>query len=57
MIPKENVSFTFALPLSTKATEQEKDLVFELHGSNFAFRSADRSSKKFKAKGGKGLDF
>ncbi|KAH8678644.1 ribonuclease P complex subunit Pop4 [Tricladium varicosporioides] len=31
-----------------KSNEEEKDLMFELHGDQFIFRAADRANKKFK---------
>jgi len=55
--PKENVTYTFSLPLESADSEPMKDLRFDLHGGNFAFRGSDRASKKFKAKGTKGFDF
>ena len=57
VIPKENVTYTFSLPLESADSEPMKDLRFDLHGGNFAFRGSDRASKKFKAKGTKGFDF
>jgi len=65
LIPKRNAIFTFCVPLydirsSTLPTTEESPGVdplhtvpkmeFELHGNQFCFRSADRASKKFKAK-------
>ncbi|KAF7712747.1 Uncharacterized protein PECH_003805 [Penicillium ucsense] len=63
-IPKEHTVFRFTVPLpqptSTEATIQDGDnqqetkaaelkpLVFELHGSQFENRPADRANKKFK---------
>lgn len=57
VVPKANVTFSFNLPLASKEPGVEKALAFELHGSNFAFRSSDRANKKFKPKGAKGLDY
>lgn len=57
VVPKSNVTFAFSLPLAADQSGKLRDLRFELHGSNFAFKSADRASRKFKAKGAKGLDF
>lgn len=56
-IPKKNVTFAFSLPLPADQEGKLRDLRFELHGSNIVFKSADRASRKFKAKGAKGLDF
>jgi len=64
LIPKRNAIFTFCVPLydvrsSLPSTEEcpEVDpldavpkMEFELYGNQFCFRSADRASKKFKAK-------
>ncbi|KAL2796351.1 hypothetical protein BJX66DRAFT_140545 [Aspergillus keveii] len=61
-IPKEQTVFRFTLPLpQATATEESKDategaeanegikeLVFELHGSQFENRPVDRANKKFK---------
>ncbi|KAK9895514.1 RNase P subunit p29-like protein [Cystobasidium minutum MCA 4210] len=57
VIPKSHVTFAFSLPLPPDQEGNLKDLRFELLGSNFVFRGADRASKKFKAKGAKGLDY
>lgn len=59
VLPKENMTYTFDLPLAAGPDDRgiTKDLRFELHGGNFAFRGSDRSNKKFKAKGTKGMDF
>jgi hypothetical protein len=57
VIPKSNVTFAFSLPLPADQDGKLKDLRFELLGSNFVFRGADRASKKFKAKGAKGLEY
>ncbi|KAI9928357.1 hypothetical protein ASPWEDRAFT_170644 [Aspergillus wentii DTO 134E9] len=56
-VPKEQTIFRFYLPVpvsqNADAEEPEdktapKDLVFELHGSQFQNRAVDRSNKKFK---------
>jgi ribonuclease P protein subunit POP4 len=59
-IPKKDTIFRFELPLpkdeeNTTAQQEsaqptKKPLVFELHGSQFEMRAADRASKKFKWK-------
>ncbi|KMU89559.1 hypothetical protein CIHG_07367 [Coccidioides immitis H538.4] len=58
-IPKEHTVFRFKIPVPTgpfaedeqsQAPETLKDLVFELHGSQFENRPADRANKKFKWK-------
>lgn len=56
-IPKEHTIFRFTIstkPLQKnedeKQTEDQKDLVFELHGSQFENRPVDRANKKFKWK-------
>jgi ribonuclease P protein subunit POP4 len=56
-IPKEHTVFRFTLPTNPlqntedeKQTEDRKDLVFELHGSQFENRPVDRANKKFKWK-------
>lgn len=64
VIPKRNSIFTFPVPLydmrsSLPDTEELPEIdpldsvpkmEFELYGNQFCFRSADRASKKFKAK-------
>lgn len=58
-IPKEQTVFRFTLPLPPKRPDGEgnddkveeekpKDLVFEIHGSQFENRPVDRANKKFK---------
>ena len=56
-IPKEHTVFRITVPLSVSQTESEKaedtpstnkELVFELHGSQFETRPVDRANKKFK---------
>lgn len=60
-IPKEQTVFRFTIPsvplhLKIEANEEKtdgtkpKDLVFELHGSQFENRPVDRANKKFKWK-------
>ncbi|KLO17369.1 RNase P subunit p29-like protein [Schizopora paradoxa] len=64
LIPKRNSIFTFSIPLydirsNLPKTDEISDvdpldtipkMEFELYGNQFCFRSADRASKKFKAK-------
>lgn len=60
-IPKEQTIFRFSVPLpeaddadgaavtgETSADSAKKQLVFELHGSQFQNRPVDRANKKFK---------
>ncbi|EED22980.1 ribonuclease P complex subunit Pop4, putative [Talaromyces stipitatus ATCC 10500] len=57
-IPKEHTVFRFAIPAASVESktddedkpqeEKPKDLVFELHGSQFENRPVDRANKKFK---------
>jgi ribonuclease P protein subunit POP4 len=61
-IPKEQTVFRFCVPipeskdnventdiaLDAKGKEESKDLIFELHGSQFQNRPVDRANKKFK---------
>ncbi|KAL2853608.1 hypothetical protein BJX68DRAFT_44349 [Aspergillus pseudodeflectus] len=61
-VPKEQTVFRFTVPLpqatateeskdatdGTEADEETKELVFELHGSQFENRPVDRANKKFK---------
>lgn len=57
-IPKEHTIFRFTVPLparqedgeTTENKEARRDLVFELHGSQFENRPVDRANKKFKWK-------
>ena len=53
-IPKEHSIFRFCVPLPIEKDVQPeitpKDLVFELHGSQFENRPVDRANKKFKWK-------
>ncbi|KAK7510901.1 uncharacterized protein IWZ02DRAFT_372059 [Phyllosticta citriasiana] len=46
-IPKEHTIFRFELPME-KDNDEQKPLVFELHGSQFENRAPDRANKKFK---------
>ncbi|TVY62734.1 Ribonuclease P protein subunit p29, partial [Lachnellula suecica] len=54
-VPKEGTIFRFTVPLpepletdKAEGKEKEKDLIFELHGSQFQVRAADRANRKFK---------
>lgn len=56
-IPKEHTVFRFTIPLPGSKSDSEsmedtpkdkKELVFELHGSQFENRPVDRANKKFK---------
>ncbi|KAI9862080.1 MAG: hypothetical protein M1813_004855 [Trichoglossum hirsutum] len=50
-IPKEHAVFRFEIPPPERPGEDNtkaRNLVFELHGSQFEHRSADRANKKFK---------
>ncbi|OJD29872.1 ribonuclease p complex subunit [Diplodia corticola] len=51
-IPKEHTVFRFEIPLGTGGGEglgeEPRNLVFELHGSQFENRAPDRANKKFK---------
>ncbi|KAH0545521.1 hypothetical protein FGG08_000352 [Glutinoglossum americanum] len=50
-IPKEHAVFRFEIPTPEQPGEdalEPRNLVFELHGSQFEYRSTDRASKKFK---------
>ncbi|KAB2572663.1 hypothetical protein BFW01_g10307 [Lasiodiplodia theobromae] len=49
-IPKEHTIFRFEIPLASRddAAEKPRNLVFELHGSQFENRAPDRANKKFK---------
>lgn len=49
-IPKEHTIFRFEIPLASRddAAEKLRNLVFELHGSQFENRAPDRANKKFK---------
>lgn len=49
LIPKEHTVFKFVVPRPEKEGEEQKDLVFELHGDQFIYRAADRANRKFKA--------
>ncbi|KAK4249213.1 Rof/RNase P-like protein [Corynascus novoguineensis] len=57
LVPKEGTVFRFEVPVSDlKPTEGEKPaeeatskMVFEIHGEQFQFRSADRASRKFRS--------
>ena len=49
LIPKEHTVFKFVIPRPEKEGEEQKDLVFELHGDQFIYRAADRANRKFKA--------
>jgi ribonuclease P protein subunit POP4 len=50
-IPKEHAVFRFEIPPPQRPgedTTQARNLVFELHGSQFEHRSTDRANRKFK---------
>lgn len=50
-VPKEHTIFRFEVPLEKKEGSDEqrkKPLVFEIHGSQFESRAADRANKRFK---------
>ncbi|KIJ49435.1 hypothetical protein M422DRAFT_27802 [Sphaerobolus stellatus SS14] len=57
-IPKTNSVFAFSIPLfapsqadeGSSAEKQDPMIEFELYGDQFAFRSADRATRKFKHK-------
>lgn len=54
VIPKEHSIFRFEVPPPGMTLDKEtvdgttKNLVFELHGSQFENRAVDRANKKFK---------
>ncbi|KAF8591124.1 RNase P subunit p29-like protein [Ramaria rubella] len=56
VIPKHNSVFVFTVPLyippsePDRAEEAEPMIEFELYGDQFAFRSSDRATRKFKHK-------
>ncbi|OTB10023.1 hypothetical protein K445DRAFT_71118 [Daldinia sp. EC12] len=52
-VPKEGTMFRISVPPvqqgnTVKPTEDQKPFVFEIHGDQFQYRSADRANKKFK---------
>ncbi|KAI9821803.1 MAG: hypothetical protein M1827_002384 [Pycnora praestabilis] len=55
-LPKEHSTFRFEIPSPVQAskasddTNTSRNLVFELHGSQFKNRATDRANKKFKQK-------
>jgi ribonuclease P protein subunit POP4 len=58
LVPKEGTVFRFEVPVPDAkeggeggegATEQTPCMVFEIHGEQFQFRSADRASRKFRS--------
>lgn len=48
VVPKEHTIFRFAVPKPGIPKEEQKDLVFELHGDQFIIRATDRANRKFK---------
>lgn len=48
VVPKPGTIFTFALPLQGTNPEETRSLSFEISGSQFAHRSADRTTRKWK---------
>ncbi|KAF8525846.1 RNase P/MRP, p29 subunit [Hysterangium stoloniferum] len=55
VIPKHNSTFVFTIPLYAPAAAEptevpEPMIEFELYGDQFAFRSSDRATRKFKQK-------
>jgi ribonuclease P protein subunit POP4 len=58
LLPKEHTIFRFTVPkpvnesrgsVGGEESVATKDMVFELHGGQFIFRSADRANRKFKS--------
>jgi ribonuclease P protein subunit POP4 len=58
-VPKEHTVFRFAVPLpeqnadnaqTDEPKKETKQLLFEIHGSQFENRPADRANRKFKWK-------
>lgn len=55
LVPKEGTVFRFGVPMPVvvgsgmKEGERMEKMVFEVHGEQFQFRSADRASRKFRA--------
>lgn len=56
-IPKLNVTYQFSLPLASTTTQRAAQICFELYGGNFAFKPADRATRKFKNHGVAALDY
>ncbi|KAK3358302.1 putative rRNA and tRNA processing protein [Lasiosphaeria ovina] len=46
LVPKEGTVFRFEVP--AHETDRPQNMVFEIHGDQFQFRSADRANKKFR---------
>lgn len=59
LVPKEGTVFRFEVPIPVlkgpttagegQAEERISNMVFEIHGEQFQFRSADRASRKFRS--------
>jgi ribonuclease P protein subunit POP4 len=59
LVPKEGTVFRFEVPMPVlkgpttagegQAEERISNMVFEIHGEQFQFRSADRASRKFRS--------
>jgi ribonuclease P protein subunit POP4 len=47
-IPKHDTVFRYEIPLPSKDDQNSRKLVFELHGSQFELRPAERANRKFK---------
>ena len=55
VLPKQNSIFTIVLPLEDKKTrQQQQELSVDIFGDSFAYRSAERVSRKWKAGTGAG---
>ena len=57
VLPKQGSIFTFALPLKANKDETggtKRELTFDIYGDAFAYRSADRVGRKWKAGNGAG---
>lgn len=50
VLPKQNSTFTFTVPLKTEQEDSSPHLRFELYGNQFRYRADDRASRKFKSK-------
>ncbi|GAA5895395.1 RNase P/RNase MRP complex subunit [Sporobolomyces salmoneus] len=55
VLPKQNSIFTIVLPLDPKKAQQaQQELSFDIYGDSFAYRSAERVGRKWKAGTGAG---
>lgn len=54
VLAKQNSIFTIVLPLKDRKSQQKQELSLDIYGDSFAYRSAERVGRKWKAGTGAG---